>query len=118
SVQHLKIAALLILDPTHCLSLTTGGNNTQVWVHNSGPVPGPDTVGLITLDSDGTASGGTNGCSNSTSYTIDTNNTGSTVDKIKAFPDDSGNPGEIQLFALPKGASTCPAPGAGHACEA
>jgi hypothetical protein len=83
-----RTPALWLLAPTGCTSLGVSGNS-QVTV-GSGVVPG-----LIAIDSDGQGCGGQTTISSVGSQTF-----------VKALSTPS-DPGEISLFALPTGSTTC-----------
>jgi hypothetical protein len=93
-----ELAALLLLDPTHCNALTSSGQGT-IEVQGAGT-----SAGIIAVDSSGTATGGNNGCGNNR-YTLDASN--NTNSRILADPGSGGAPGKIEEWAL--------APGQGNA---
>jgi hypothetical protein len=92
-----EAVALLVLDPTQCNALTASGQGT-IRVKGTGTSPG-----IIVVDSNATASGGSNGCGNNR-YAINASGGNS---KIIAEPSASGAPGRIRSYAL--------APGQGNA---
>ncbi len=88
-----KVPALWLLDPTGCVALSVGGG-AQVKV-------GTSTVsGLIAVDSDGST------C-NSNQVTVSASGSGTS---LTAVPTTGSTAGQIKLFALPVGATTCSAP--------
>jgi hypothetical protein len=99
--------ALLLLDPYACNSLTTQGNNVQVFVRAAQPVvtpsPDPGGPGRITADSNGQSTG--NSC-NGGQVVIAPN--GSSADRIEAFPLGSA-PGVIAVYAIQAPNTTCTA---------
>jgi Flp pilus assembly protein TadG len=90
--------ALWVLDPTGCVPLKVDGGS-QVTVGTS------TVLGVITVDSDGTACTGT-------STTISATGSGTTISAVG--PPSGGATGEINLNAMPSGSSTCSIP----ACDA
>jgi hypothetical protein len=104
-----KVAvALLLLDPYACNTLTTQGNNVQVFVQAAPPPsPNPSNIpggpGRITVDSNAKSTG--NSC-NGTTFAVAPN--GSDPDRIEAFP--FGNsPGVVGIYAIQLPDLTCTA---------
>ncbi len=85
-----RIPALWLLDPFGCTSLAVSGGSS-VTVGNA------TRAGLITIDSDGTACGGS-------SFTVDSGGTGS---NIHAVPNGLPQPAEISLVAMERLQATC-----------
>jgi hypothetical protein len=98
-----KTPALWLLDPTGCTALSASGGS-QVTV-GTPAVPGgtPAVPGVLTIDSDGS------GCS-SNQHTISSSGSGSLITSV---PTSGADPGLIQLFGLPLGATSC----GGTACD-
>jgi hypothetical protein len=110
-----KAPALWLLEPYGCNALETGGANTSIIVGDMAPTPTledpfPEPIeGLITVDSDGTRSGGSNGCSGN-SVTINVSQ-----GRVHALPiTQPANPdhdiGEIRAFAVSRWATECVVP--------
>jgi Flp pilus assembly protein TadG len=88
-----KTPALWLLDPTGCVALSVGGGS-KVTVGTSS-VPG-----VVSIDSDGsTCQSNQNTVSSSGAGTL-----------LTAVPTTGSDPGSVQLFAMPSGATTCSAP--------
>lgn len=90
------VPALWLLDPTGCTPLSvSGGSKITAGVDGTTPTPG-----LIAIDSDGST------CS-SNQTTISSSGAGS---ELKAVPASGSSAGQVTLFALTPGATTCTAP--------
>jgi hypothetical protein len=90
-----QIPSLWLIDPQGCTTLDASGGA----VVNVGKSTSPVVAGLITVDSDGQGSG----CS-STKQTMDASGSGT---RIAAIPSSGTPSGEIDLFSMPIGSSSC-----------
>ena len=105
--EHSKAPALWLLEPYGCGSLATGGSATSIVVGDMSAVP--PIEGLITVDSDGTQTSGSGGCSGGAT-TVDVSQ-----GQIHALPitqpaDPDQDIGEIRLFAKSRWATACVIP--------
>ena len=95
-----KVPALWLLDPYGCVALkASGGSRLTVGVTTPSTVPG-----YIEIDSDGSS------CNNN-QFTV---SSGGSNTLVQAVPTSGASAGEISLFSLAPGATTCSAP----ACDA
>ena len=91
-----KVPALWLLDPHGCITLTaSGGSQLTVGVTTPSIVPG-----FIEIDSDG-------GSCNNNQFTVSASGSNTL---IQAVPTTGASAGEISLFSLAAGATTCSAP--------